>query len=174
MKLTIEEMLQVESAKAELDKMALQVTAKEAASKQAAVNEAAKEFKGYFAAKKFEITGHAWHLVATYGSITFKLAIKNSTSGGLECLTLHFPELTKMAPQDVYLEAKPDKNATPPNPAIAQQGPLAEIRAQMDKMLERLNSPPREWFFYSNVNEGGVQRRKEYATFVRFLNEECP
>lgn len=174
MKMTIEEMMQVESAKAELEKLALQVSAKEAAAKQAAVNEAAKEFKGYFAAKKFEITGHAWNIVATYGSIVFKLAIKNSTSGGLDCLTMHFPEMTKMAPLDVRLEAKPDKNAMAAGPAAANQSPLAEIRAQMDKMLARLNAPAREWFFYSDVMERGVIQRKEYATFTRFLNEECP
>jgi hypothetical protein len=174
MKMTIEEMMQVESAKADLEKLALQVSAKQAAAKQAAVNEAAKEFKAYFAAKKFEITGHAWNIVATYGSIVFKLAIKNSPSGGLDCLTMHFPEMTKMAPLDVRLEAKPEKDTATAGPAIANQSPLAEIRAQMDKMLDRLNSPSREWFFYAEVLEGGVARRKEYATFLRFLNEECP
>ena len=174
MKITIEEMMQVESAQAELEKMALQVNAKEAAAKQAAVNDAAKDFKAYFAARKFDITGHAWHLVATYGSIVFKLAIKNSTSGGLECLTLHFPEMTRMAPLDIYLEAKPDKNAAAATAAVIDQSPLAEIRAKMDKMLDRLNSPSREWFFYSNVPDGGGTRRKDYATFTRLLNEECP
>ena len=176
MKMTIEEMMQVESAKAELEKMALQVNAKEAAAKQAAVNAAAKDFKAYFAARKFEITGHAWHLIATYGAIVFKLAIKNSAAGGLECLTLHYPEMTKMAPLDIHLEAKPDKAAAVAASAAAQQNPLAEIRAKIDQMLERLNSPPREWFFYSNVPDGGTGtvRRKDYATFTRFLNEECP
>lgn len=174
MKMTIEEMMQVESAKAELEKMTLQVNAKEAAAKQAAVNDAAKDFKAYFAAKKFEITGHAWQLSATYGAIVFKLAIKNSTSGGLECMTVHFPEMTKMPPLDVHLEAKPDKNAATSIPETANQNPLAEVRARIDRMLERLNSPAREWFFYSNLNEGGAVKRKEYATFTRFLNEECP
>lgn len=174
MKITIEEMMQAESAKAELEKVALQVAAKEAAAKQAAVNDAARDFKTYFAARNFEITGHAWHLVATYGAIVFKLAIKNSTSGGLECLTVHYPEMTKQVPLDVYLEAKPEKDAAPPAATVVQQGPLAEIRVKIDKMLERLNSPPREWFFFSNVNEGATVRRKEYATFTRFLNEECP
>ncbi|HEX7645267.1 MAG TPA: hypothetical protein VF472_23955 [Burkholderiaceae bacterium] len=174
MKMTIEEMMQVESAKAELEKLALQVSAREAAAKQAAVNDAAKDFKAYFAAKKFEITGHAWNIAATYGSIVFKLAIKNSSAGGLECMTLHFPEMTKMAPLDVYLEAKPDKSAATAAQPAANQSLLAEIRARMDKMLERLNSPTREWFFYSNVPEDGATRRKEYATFTRFLNEECP
>jgi hypothetical protein len=175
MRLTIEEMLQVESAKAELEKLALQVSAKEAAAKQAAVNEAAKEFKTYFAARKFEISGSAWNLVATYGSIVFKLAIKNSTAGGLECLTLHYPDMVKLAPLEVRLEARPDKNADAAGAAVTQQSPLAEVRARMDKMLERLNSPAREWFFYSMAaNPGGAAQRKEYASFTRFLNEECP
>ena len=175
MRLTIEEMLQVESATAELEKMALQVSAKEAAAKQAAVNEAAKEFKGYFAAKKFEITGSAWNIVATYGSIVFKLAIKNSSSGGLDCLTLTYPELVKLPPLDVRLEAKPEKNPIAAAAPAAEQNPLAEVRAKIDKMLERLNAPPREWFFYAMVaDRSGAAQRKDYATFTRFLNEECP
>lgn len=175
MRITIEEMMQVEGAKAELEKMALQVSAKEAAAKQAAVNEAAKQFKAYFAAKKFEITGSAWNIIATYGSIVFKLAIKNLSAGGLDCLTLHYPDMTKLAPLDVRLETKPDKNPESAAPVVEQQSPLAEVRAKMDKMLERLNAPPREWFFYAMVaDRSGAVLRKEYATFTRFLNEECP
>ena len=175
MKITIEEMKQVESAKAELEKLALQVSAKLATAKQSAINEACKEFKAYFAAKKFEITGSAWNLIATYGSIVFKLDVKNSPTGGAECMVLHFPEMVKLPPLAVYPEAKREQAAAEAAPAIVtSQSPLADIRLKIDKMLERLNAPAPQWFFYTLDAHGSGGQRKDYATFVRFLNEESP
>lgn len=177
MGLTIEEMKLVDSTRAQLDQLVVQVANREAAMKRDAANAALIQFKTYFANRDFVLNGNDWNVSATHGSINFLIAVKNAQSGGIECLTLKFPEMIRRQPLTIFLEEQPAQASDKVQaPADSAKGPLAEVLEKVALMRERLAAPPKKWQYYSQQEAPGASnpQRRDYTSFRRLLEEECP
>lgn|GEM_PF-3077854 len=177
MGMSIEEMKLVDSSRAQLDQVAIQVANREAGMKRDAANAAMIQFKTYFANRSFALTGSEWSVTATHGSIIFSLAIRNAPTGGPECLILKFPEMTKQAPISIYMEAQEAQTNNNQQSATEEaKSLLAETQEKLAKMRELLNAPPKKWTYYSLQQQAGdaAAKRKDYLSFNHLLSEECP
>lgn len=177
MGMSIEEMKLVDSTRAQLEQLAVQVANREAAMKRDAANAGLIQFKTYFANRAFALSGNEWNVTATHGSIIFSLAIKNAQTGGPECLILKFPEMTKQAPLTIFMEAQ--EQQAQDNTQDASGDPknlLTETLEKVAKMRERLNAPPKKWMYYSLQQQASstATTRKDYLSFNHLLSEECP
>ncbi|HXA48538.1 MAG TPA: hypothetical protein VNW52_12960 [Burkholderiaceae bacterium] len=174
MGMSIDEMKLVDRARAQLDQLMLQVANRDASMKKNAADTALVDFKTYFSNREFSLTGSDWNVSATHGSIVFALAIKNAPTGGPECLILKFPEMLRRAPLTVYLEAqvaKPVANSS----AVAEpaKSVMQEIEDRMTQMRDRLAAPPVRWMYYTKP-DAPTPERKDYMSFTRLLDVECP
>lgn len=180
MGISIEEMKLVDSTRAQLDQLSIQVANREAGMKRDAANAALIQFKTYFANREFTLTGNDWNVTATHGSIVFALAIKNAPTGGPECLILKFPEMVKKPQLTIFLEPQPGKPVENKSPAVeAAKGPLAEVLDKVARMREKLAEPPKKWIYYSLKQQATApsnppSQREEYMSFGRLLEMECP
>jgi len=178
MGMSIDEMKLVDNAGKQLAQLLNQVANREAAMKRDAANAALIQFKTYFANREFSFTGNEWQVTATHGSIVFALTIKNAQTGGPECLILKFPEMTKRAPLNVYLETRSDEApAAAPAAPDASKSALEEVQDQIAQAREKLAAPAKKWLYFTLPETAqaaaGVQR-KEYMTVTRLLETECP
>jgi hypothetical protein len=176
MGMNIEEMKLVDSSRALLEQLAVQVANREAAMKRDAANAGLIQFKTYFANRDFALSGNEWNVTATHGSIVFALAIKNAQTGGPECLILKFPEMTKLAPISIFMEAQETQASdSEQNSSDSAKSLLTETLEKVAKMRERLNAPPKKWLYYSLKEQAGsTAKRKDYLSFNHLLSEECP
>lgn len=176
MGMSIDEMKLVDSTRAQLEQIALQVANREAGMKRDAANAGLIQFKTYFANREFALSGNEWNITATHGSIVFALAIKNAMTGGPECLILKFPEMTRRAPISIYMEVQETAAADTPSAPDPTKSLLDETLEKVAKMRELLNAPPKKWNYYSlSQQPGGVApKRKDYLSFNHLLSEECP
>jgi hypothetical protein len=177
MGMSIEEMKLVDSTRAQLEQLAVQVANREAAMKRDAANEGLIQFKTYFANREFALSGNEWNVTATHGSIIFSLAIKNAQTGGPECLILKFPEMTRLAPISIFMEVQETQsNEAEQNANDGAKSLLTETLEKVAKMRERLNAPPKKWGYYSLKEQTGgtAAKRKDYLSFNHLLSEECP
>ena len=176
MGMSIEEMKLVDSTRAQLEQLVIQVANREAAMKRDAANAGLIQFKTYFANRSFALTGNEWNVTATHGSIVFALAIKNAPTGGPECLILKFPEMTRQAPISIFMEAQETVNDNQPATTEEPKNLLTETLEKVAKMRERLNAPPKKWTYYSLQQPAGgaAAKRKDYLSFNHLLSEECP
>jgi hypothetical protein len=174
MVMSIDEMKLVDRARAQLDQLMLQVANREASMKKTAADTALVDFKTYFSNREFSLSGSDWNVSATHGSIVFVLAIKNAPTGGPECLILKFPEMLRREPLTVYLEAQaPKVNANAPSTAEPAKSVMQEIEDRMTQMRDRLAEPPTRWIYYTKT-ETPTLSRKDYTSFTRLLDVECP
>lgn len=183
MGMSIDEMKLVDNARGQLAQLVNQVANREASMKKDAANAALIQFKTYFANREFSLSGSDWHVTGTHGSIIFVLTIKNSPNGGPECLILKFPEMARRNPLTIFLEARTDEAPnTPPAAVDTSKSALQEVQDQIALMREKLAEPPKKWLYYTMGEQkpaavatavAGVQR-KEYMTFTRLLETECP
>ncbi|HSY27105.1 MAG TPA: hypothetical protein VK832_06360, partial [Burkholderiaceae bacterium] len=125
MGLSIDEMKAVDRARGQLEQLSIQVANKEAIMKRDAANAALIQFKTYFTNRDFSLNSSDWNVSASHGSINFSIAIKNAAVGGIECLTLKFPEMVKKAPLSIFLEVQPGQTVdSAPAEVSAAKGPL--------------------------------------------------
>ena len=137
--------------------------------KRDATNAALIQFKTYFANREFTLTGSEWHVSATHGSIVFVLTIKNARTGGPECLTLTFPEMTK--------RVRSDEAPSPPPAVAASKSALQEVQDQIALAREKLAAPAKKWLYFTlpePTQAAAGAQRKEYMTVTRLLETECP
>jgi hypothetical protein len=172
MVMSIDEMKLVDRARAQLDQLMLQVANRDASMKKNAADTALVDFKTYFSNREFSLTGSDWNVSATHGSIVFVLAIKNAATGGPECLILKFPEMLRRAPLTVYLEAQtPKVGANAPGAADTAKSVMQQIEDRMTEMRDRLAAPPVRWIYFTKSE---TAERKDYMSFTRLLDVECP
>ncbi len=178
MGLSIDEMKAVDRARGQLEQLSIQVANKEAIMKRDAANAALITFKTYFTNRDFALNSSDWNVSASHGSINFSIAIKNAAVGGIECLTLKFPEMVKKAPLSIFLEVQPGQTVdSAPAEASTARGPLEEVQEKLTLMRARLAEPPKKWQYFTlqaTTSAGAAPQRKEYVSFNRLLEEECP
>jgi hypothetical protein len=169
MGMSIDEMKLVDNAGKQLEQLLNQVANREATMKRDATNAALIQFKTYFANREFTLTGSEWHVSATHGSIVFVLTIKNARTGGPECLTLTFPEMTK--------RVRSDEAPSPPPAVAASKSALQEVQDQIALAREKLAAPAKKWLYFTlpePTQAAAGAQRKEYMTVTRLLETECP